>query len=145
MAKEIQNKNHCNYLEGRGIQNYGSYQTKYDKYGSGSWISPAQKILKPFSLSSHISHHSLYSPSNAPESIVSHSHNVGGFGSWECVEFFIQFVWVNGFGMGEACVHVRWVPWTETKLPYANQEHVEEDCRKNELWVPDKNQEEDVH
>lgn len=145
MAQDIHNKNHCNYLEGRGIQNYGSYQAKCDKYGSGSWISPAQKMLKPFSLSSHISHHGLYSPRNAPESIVSHSHDVRGFGTGECVEFFIQFVWVNEFGMGEACVHVGWVPWTETKLPYANQEHVEEDGRKNELRVPDENQEQDVH
>jgi len=145
MAQDKHNKNHCNYLEGRGIQNYGSYQAKYDKYGSGPGISPAQKMLKPFSLSSHISHHRLYSTSNTSESIVSHSHHLSGSASGECVEFFIQFIWVNSVGKGEARIHVGWVAWTETKLPYANQEHVKEDSRKNELWVPDENQEEDVH
>lgn len=144
MAQDIHDKNHCNYWEGRGIHNYGSYQTKYKKYGSGMGISLGQNMLKPFSLSSHIYHHHLYSPDNAPQSISSCSRNIRGFGIRECVDFFIQFIWVNEY-MGVVHVHVGQLSGTEMKFPYANQEHVEEHSRQNELQVLDENQEKDIH
>jgi len=44
----------------------------------------------------------------------------------------------------EVCA-MRWVSWMETKLSYANKKHVEEDNRKNELWVLNIIEEENVH
>lgn len=46
--------------------------------------------------------------------------------------------------LGRYVYAMGWVQWIETKLSYAKQEHVEEDNRKNELWAPNENEEENV-
>jgi hypothetical protein len=47
-------------------------------------------------------------------------------------------------GMREASIHMWWMPRSETEIPYANQEHIEEDSRQYQLRIPNQYEEENV-
>lgn len=145
VTKHVEAKEDRDDAEGSNVEDDGSQQAEDDEHGGGTGVSPREESLQALALGGNVTEDCLDTARHSSEAIVTSFHDLLRFGSRDGVEFFVQFVRLGGICVREAGIHVGRVSGPKTEVPDSNQEHVEEECRKYELRIPDEDEEEEVH
>uniref|UniRef100_A0A0A9FSV5 Uncharacterized protein n=1 Tax=Arundo donax TaxID=35708 RepID=A0A0A9FSV5_ARUDO len=81
------------------VEDDGSDEAEGHKQRGGPRISPAQQRLQPLSLCREVTNNGLDPPSDAPQPVVPHPHDVRWARGRESVKLFIKLIRVGSFCM----------------------------------------------
>lgn len=135
MSQDVEPGEEGHDLERCHVEYNGRNQAEDDEQCRGPWVPPAQQVLQPLPLRRQVANDCLDPPSDTPQSVVPHPHNIRGAGGRERVKLLIELVGVGVVGAREAGVHVGRMPWPPSVVPHPDQEQVEKDCWQDQLRI----------